>query len=117
MATDRTSDNLSGFGCRARFVFLNDYPAFLLLVTLHDRKGLTGRFFKCLERRSSSDNWAARNWRIISAWPGLHAFSVPLSERSVDVYPRTVDSAHRPGRGLQTALSDKMVCDLLGYVA
>ena len=41
-------------GCKPWFAFLRNYPAFLLFVVLYWRKGLTGRFFKCLASRSSS---------------------------------------------------------------
>ncbi len=67
---------------QTRFVLLNDYPVSLRLVVLDDRKGLIGRFFKCLHRRSSSDNCAARNWTTILAWPGFRASSVPFTPAS-----------------------------------
>jgi hypothetical protein len=41
-------------GCKAWYVFLEDYPAFLLFVVWYRRKGLVGRFFKCFCSRSSS---------------------------------------------------------------
>ena len=72
---ERTTEH----GCRTWFVFLKDYPAFLLFRDSYRRRGLTGRVFRCLVRRSSSDNWAARNWRIVSACDSFQNFSVPLT--------------------------------------
>ena len=41
-------------GCKTRFVFLSDYPAFLRFVVLYRRKELIGRLLMCLASRSSS---------------------------------------------------------------
>ena len=59
---------------RKRYVFLTSYPAFLRLVVLYCRKGLIVRFFRYSDKRPSSDNCAARNWRIVSAWSSFQNF-------------------------------------------
>ena len=91
-------------GCKTSFVIPRSDRAFLLFVVSNRRKGLTGRFFRCLVSRSSSRRQDARSWRIVSAWVGIQNSSVPLTRRlncliRDSTNPELVGSPSRRERG------------------
>src|SRR4051812_3231517 len=79
-------NDASQFACKAWFVFLRSYPAFLVFFASppgwwrwYRRNGRQGRPSMSLSRRSSSESNAARTRRIDSAPPASQNFSVPLT--------------------------------------
>ena len=68
-------------GCRTRFVFLRNYPAFLRFVALYLAEGADRSRLQMLGQAVIFRQLHRANWRIVSAWVSFQNFSVPLTRR------------------------------------